>query len=578
MFSKAQYLIYGRMEPQRGITEAMRIESEEVWNAILNWHITLKQDWRDLEQHSESLGQKNKGLRFFLVFLLAAAPLSVMAQGYPPDGPAIPTIALTGAPSIQEPAPNPPGQQSQWNMEVAGYSDLQGRSAYQPIIINENGREIAYVGHHTGIALNPLTGVVESNGTSIIDVTDPAKSKYLSHIPGSSTAGEESGGAQMVRVCSGSVLPHGVRGKWYLLRSFGVEAQEIYDVTDPVHPSRLTVIASGLNATHKNWWECDTGIAYLVANTPGEGWKSQHLKIYDLSDPAKPVYIRDFGLLGQQPDATSHEGLVAGIMIHGAVSAGTEKNRVYAAYGVGANGVIQILDRKKLLTAFENPKKPTTEEMLAPQVGYITMSPDQGGHTAFPVFGVPIPEFQGHTVLKKRDLLIVPSEASRGDHCAPDPNGGRPGPHLAFLLDISNEATPWPISTFRVPETPGDFCGKGGRFGTHAVAESFYAPYYGKLAIFSWFNAGTRVFDIRDPFAVQEVAYFIPAPNKNTAPYCADGSHPLGDPRVTPACNNVIQTNNVEIDDRGLIYSADRAGTGLHILRLAGHAKEIIAK
>jgi hypothetical protein len=525
----------------------------------------------------------SRSCRVFLAVLLAAtAPVAVMAQTYLPDGPAIPAISLNGSGAgiaLQEPAPKPRDQQSAWNMELVGHSDLQGRSAYQPIIINENGREIAYVGHHTGTAMNSLSGAVEPNGTSIIDVTDPAKPKYLSHIPGSTAAGEEAGGAQMVRVCSGNVLPHGVRGKWYLLRPNGVEAQEIYDVTDPSHPARLTVIVSGLNFTHKNWWECDTGIAYLVANKKEEGWKGQHLKIYDLSDPAKPVYIRDFGLLGQQPDATSYEGVVAGIAIHGAISAGVDKNRVYAAYGTGANGVIQILDRQKLLHDFENPVKPTTEEMLAPQVGYIAMSPDQGAHTAFPIFDEPIPEFQGHTALKKRNLMIVPSESSRGDHCQPGPNGDRPGPHLAFLLDISNEATPWPIATFRVPENPGDFCGKGGRFGTHSVAESFYPPYYGKLAIFSWFNAGVRVWDIRDPFAVQEVGYFIPAPDQNTMAFCPDGvSHPVGDPKITSECQKVIETNNVEIDDRGLIYIADRAGTGLHVLRLTGRAKEAAAR
>ncbi len=517
--------------------------------------------------------------QLILLLLLAAfAPLPAAAQAYPPNGPAIPPIALTGSAPDQEPAPNPPDQQSAWNMELAGYNDLQGRSAYQPIIIHQDGREIAYVGHHTGTALNPLTGVVEPNGTSIVDVTDPAHTKYLAHIPGAGGEGEEAGGAQMVRVCSGSVLPHGVPGKWYLLRPLGLTAHEIYDVTDPAHPSRLTVVVDGLTGTHKSWWECDTGIAYLVANKASEGWKGgNHLKIYDLSNPAKPVYIRDFGLLGQQPGATSHEGLIPAIGVHGPVSAGVEKNRVYVAYGTGSDGVIQILDRKKLLTAFENPLKPTTEEMLAPQVGYITMSPDQGAHTTFPVFGQPVPEFQDYQALKKRNLLIVPSEASRGDHCAPNANGSRAGPHLAFLLDISNEAAPWPIATFRVPENPGDFCGKGGRFGTHSVAESFYPPYYGKLAIFSWFNAGTRVFDIRDPFAVREVAYFIPAPNKNTMAFCPDGvSHPDGDPKITAACHKVIQTNNVEVDDRGLIYSADRAGTGLHIMRLTGHAKEIV--
>ena len=182
--------------------------------------------------------EKNlRALPLVVVFMLAAVePLYVMGQAYPPNGSAIPAVALNGSAPNQEPPPNPPDQQSQWNMELAGHSDLQGRPAYQPIIINENGREIAYVGHHTGTAMNPLTGVVEPNGTSIVDVTDPAKPKYLAHIPGSTQGGEEAGGAQMVRVCSGSVLPHGVSGKWYLLRPLGTEAQEIYDVTDPVTP------------------------------------------------------------------------------------------------------------------------------------------------------------------------------------------------------------------------------------------------------------------------------------------------------------------------------------------------------
>ncbi|HKA44355.1 MAG TPA: hypothetical protein VKF40_20395 [Burkholderiales bacterium] len=501
------------------------------------------------------------------------------AQSYPPDASTIPTVMLNGSPPSRQPAPRPANQQSAWNTVLAGHSDLQGRSAYQPIIINENGRHIAYVGHHTGKMPNPLTGAVEGNGTSIVDVTNPAKPRYLAHIPGPAEGGDEAGGAQMVRVCSGDVLPKGVKGKWYLLRALGSTAHEIYDVTDKAHPVLLTTVVDGLTGTHKSWWECDTGIAYLVGNNSAEGWRGNHMKIFDLSDPAKPVYIRDFGLLGQQPDAKSFIGTRAGVNIHGPISAGVAKNRVYAAYGTGANGVIQILDRKKLLTEFTNALKPTAEEMLAPQVGYIVMSPDQGAHTTLPLYGVPIPGFQGHTVLQKRDLMIVASEQGRGEHCRPGPGGNRPAPHLGFLLDITNEATPWPLATFHVPEQPGDFCGRGGRFGNHASHESFYPPYYGKLAVFSWFNAGTRIFDIRNPFAVEEVAYFIPAPNKYTMAFCSDGvSHPDGDPKIIPACVKVIQTNNVEVDDRGLIYSADRAGTGLHIIRLTGRAARVAAQ
>ena len=61
--------------------------------------------------------------------------------------------------------------------------------------------------------------------------------------------------------------------------------------------------------------------------------------------------------------------------------------------------------------------------------------------------------------------------------------------------------------------------------------------------------------------------------------FCVDGiSHPDGDPAITKDCVKVIQTNNVEIDDRGLIYSADRAGSGLHIMRLTGAAAAAVAK
>ena len=204
----------------------------------------------------------------------------------------------------------------------------------------------------------------------------------------------------------------------------------------------------------------------------------------DLSDPAKPVYIRDFGMVGTQPGATGSEG---GEGIHGPISAGPQKNRVYIAYGTGNEGMIAIVDRKKLLTEFKNPLRPTPEELLAPQIGYLHMSPDQGAHTTFPIFDVPIPGFQGHQALRERDLLLVVSEAARADNCGQNyPSSqltqGRPAPHLAFLLDISHEPTPWPLSTFRVQETQGDYCGRGGRFGAHSSAESFYAPYYGKIA------------------------------------------------------------------------------------------------
>jgi len=36
-----------------------------------------------------------------------------------------------------------------------------------------------------------------------------------------------------------------------------------------------------------------------------------------------------------------------------------------------------------------------------------------------------------------------------------------------------------------------------------------------------------------------------------------------------------IQTNNVEVDDRGYIYIVDRANTGMHILEVTGAARRL---
>ena len=112
------------------------------------------------------------------------------------------------------------------NMALVGHNDLQARSAYQPVIHESRGRWVAYVGHHGGSGLNPLTGRTEDSGTSLVDVTDPRKPRYVAHIPGE-PGQAETGGAQMVRVCSGKDLPKGDPAKTYMLRTFGNLAHEV---------------------------------------------------------------------------------------------------------------------------------------------------------------------------------------------------------------------------------------------------------------------------------------------------------------------------------------------------------------
>jgi hypothetical protein len=431
------------------------------------------------------------------------------------------------------------------DMALVGYHDLQGRSAYQPLVHAQGGRWIAYIGLHGGSAPNALNGKTEASGTAILDVSDPREPKLLAHIPGAPGSG-----AQMVRVCNGSELPRADKKKVYLLRPFGNSAQEVWDVTDPARPALLSKVATGLHGTHKNWWECDSGIAYLVSGVPG--WRTSRMtQIYDLGNPAKPVFIRNFGLPGQQPGAT---GPVP-TELHGPISTGPKGKRVYFGYGTSSYGILQIVDRDKLL---RGPKEPTPENLLYPQIGRLDLGPDAGAHTVFPVLGMDL----AGVAKDKRDFVVVTSE-SLAEEC-------REPRQMAWMVDVSAESKPRTVANWTVADASGDFCRRGGRFGTHSSNESLTPIYYKRIMFFAHFNAGVRAVDIRDPYHPKEIGYYIPAATDKTDKRCVNSAG-------AERCKGVIQTNNVEVDDRGYIYIVDRAHTGMHILELTGPARAIAA-
>jgi hypothetical protein len=440
------------------------------------------------------------------------------------------------------------------NIRLVGFNDLQGRSAYQPTIHRQGDRWIAYIGHHGGTdalpkPVNSLTGQPEFNGTSVLDVTDPAHPKYLAHIPGQEGTYER-GGAQMVRVCDGRSLPKGDPNAVYMLRTFGGQAHEIWNVTNPAHPALITRI-EGVRDTHKNWWECDTGIAYLISGAPG--WRAKRMTlVYDLSDPAHPIKIREFGLPGQEPGSTGN----VPTDLHGPISTGPAGNRIYFGYGTNKGGMLQIVDRDKLLNG---PKEPTPENLRYPEVGRLVMSPFNGAHTTFPMPKMPIAEFS-HDKNATRDIVMIVDEEILNECQEPR--------QMVWFADVTVKAKPVMISSYTVPEESGHFCDRGGRFGSHSSNESMAPIFYKKLAFITFFNAGVRALDVRDPYHPKEVGYFIPPITAATDQRCVkvDGQN---------RCKTAIQSNNVETDERGYIYVVDRANTGLHILDLTGEARHI---
>ena len=407
----------------------------------------------------------------------------------------------------------------------------------------------------------------------------------------------------MVRVCDGQNGVLGQTGKVYMLRSDGsgngTGRHDVYDVTDPANPVFLSSPLTGLTATHKSWWECETGIAYIVAGAGNgaanpDGWTTnQHMKIYDLSDPANPVYIRDIGLVGQNPGSSVK---VATSGVHGPISVikdpitGVPINRIYIPYGTSSNGVFQIVDRLKVLpnrntTAGQpmggswdgsRPVAPTDADLRALVVGSMDMTPTEGAHSSCPVYNVPLQHYSGFTSYNTRDYVQLISEETD--------NKCQGAPHFGYLVDAtravgqnaasSGEAHPMVVSTMQVFEDADkpDYCTRGTRFGTHSCNEifahipsTFYGPYYGKLTFISYFDGGARVFDIRDPYHPKDVAHYV-------APVCG--------PNLAPTIVNGVtyydvSHNNLEVDSNGIIYSVDRLGCGLDILMLTGTALAI---
>src|SRR5205809_550638 len=248
----------------------------------------------------------------------------------------------------------------------------------------------------------------------------------------------------------------------------------IIDITNPKNPVQKFHIPGSAGGTYTMVRLClgsdlpagTTGHVYMLRNVQGGSLSGY-----------------------EHPNAAGK--LVSGVDVIG--------NRIYAAWGVGSNGVLQILDRKKLLppayggTFTGDADNPTNEQLLSAQVGSMDMSPDQGGHTSMPVFGLAPRSLQcsnsacpGTPSPDVRDIVVLTSEA-----------GNCNSQHWGFIVDVSTENSigvrqdPWQgpmvLSTLWVnPQSGekyprGNYCLRGQRFGTHSTEENFRNPYYGRL-------------------------------------------------------------------------------------------------
>ena len=116
-------------------------------------------------------------------------------------------------------------------------------------------------------------------------------------------------------------------------------------------------------------------------------------------------------------------------------------------------------------------------------------------------------------------------------------------------MDNRVESNPIITSTLPMADTE-DFFNRPGRYGAHNVYENQPGEtslINEDLVFGTFFNAGIRVFDIKNPFQPEEVAYFVPE--------IPEGAEANG-------------INDIHVDENGIMYVVDRIKGGMYILEL----------
>ena len=184
-------------------------------------------------------------------------------------------------------------------------------------------------------------------------------------------------------------------------------------------------------------------------------------------------------------------------------------DRLYVSYWYGGGVILDISDmtRPRMISILD----------WSPPFGWAT-------HSLVPI-DVPI---AGH-----RWMLVA------DEHVQPlDPDLSPELPAMIWMVNITDETRPIPVSCFQLPELVGI------RTPLMTACHQPVETITGNEVPAAWFASGLRVIDISNPLSMKQAAWWMP-------------DVPAGAQRVC--------SNDVYVDHRGLIYLIDR-NRGLSIL------------
>lgn len=269
---------------------------------------------------------------------------------------------------------------------------------------------------------------------------------------------------------------------------------KIWDISNKSKPRLLAYQRTHGFGVHR--FDMDERYAYISTEMPG--YIGNILVIYDIGNPEKPEEVSRWWMPGQHlaGGETPHwQGY--GHRLHHALRVGDE---LWASVWHAGFRVIDISDITKPRTRAQYNYHPWVVEPT---------------HTVLPVS----PFIDG------RRIAVAGDEEH--DHRHGQPHAG------LWLFDVTDLDNISPISTFHVSELDSPWARAPGRFGLHQFQEHID----NQLVYCAWFAGGLRIVDISKPSHPTEAGFYIPEP---------------------VAGNASPQSNDVDVDERGLIYLLDR--------------------
>ena len=344
-------------------------------------------------------------------------------------------------------------------------------------------------------------------GTSILDVSDPGKPRIVSQI----RLDDPRSHSHKARVVGELMIVNSEQnGAGRQQADLQIEAGaydgggfRIYDVARKDAPRLVAFKKTGGRGVHR--FDMDERYAYISTEMPG--YVGNILVIYDLRDPSRPEEVSRWWLPGQHVAGGEKPGWPGRRnRLHHALRSG---DRLWAGCWHGGLRVIDVSDIRAPRTIGEYNYHPPFPEP---------------SHTFMPV----------PSALGGRSIAVAIDEEDHA-HSAAEMERRRGRPHAClWVMDVTELKNIRPLSLFEVSELDSPWSRAApGRFGAHQFQEHMKDT----LVYCTWFAGGLRIVDVADPLAPCEVGHFIPEPAAGHA---------------------APQTNDVDVDARGLVYIVDR--------------------